>query len=58
MSNKVDQILRDIAKKELGLETLELRNRDSLDFHDLNVSSVKKALLEAFKAGFELGKAK
>lgn len=58
MSNKVDQILKNIAKDELGLETLELRNSNSLDFHDLSVSEIKKALLEAFKAGFELGKAK
>jgi len=40
-----------IAKTELGIETLETRHRDRLDFHEVSVASVKAALLAAFEAG-------
>ena len=40
-----------IAHEILGLETLEKRNRDSLDFHDLSVWQIKKALEAAYLAG-------
>lgn len=40
-----------IAKDYLDLDTLETRNSDSLDFHDLSVWNVRDALLEAFRAG-------
>ena len=45
------QTLDQIAKQTLGLETLETRNSDRLDFHDLNVASIKAALLAAYQAG-------
>ena len=48
----IDQLLTEIAKKHLNLETLETRNSDSLDFHDLAVWSLKDALQEAYEAGF------
>jgi len=38
---------------ELGIETLETRHRDALDFHELAVWSVKKALEDAYNAGAE-----
>lgn len=47
----IDQLLTEIAKKHLNLETLETRNSDSLDFHDVAVWSLKKALREAYEAG-------
>jgi hypothetical protein len=50
MTNR-DKVIRQIASKILGLETLEARNRDSLDFHDLSVWSIKEALEAAFEAG-------
>lgn len=40
-----------IAKKTLGLETLETRNSDSLDFHDVSVWSLREALSLAYMAG-------
>ncbi len=46
-----DQILAQIAKDELHLETLETRKSDSLDFHDCAVWSIKAALEAAYKAG-------
>jgi len=49
---QIDQLLTKIAKKHLSLETLETRNSDSLDFHDMAVWSLKEALQEAYEAGF------
>lgn len=46
-----DALLASIARKHLLIETMETRNSDSLDFHDVAVWSVKAALLAAFEAG-------
>jgi acyl carrier protein len=43
--------IKSIAVELLGLETLEVRNSDSLDFHDLHVVSIQDALEQAFDAG-------
>ena len=48
---QTDQLLTEIAKKHLNLETLETRNSDSLDFHDVAVWALKEALQEAYEAG-------
>lgn len=45
-----DAIMR-IAREALGLETLEARRMDGLDFHDLAVWSIKDALERAYEAG-------
>ena len=47
----IDQLLTEIAKKHLNLETLETRNSDSLDFHEVAVWAIKDALQEAYEAG-------
>jgi hypothetical protein len=49
--NQRDTILAEIAAKHLFLETLETRNSDSLDFHDMAVWSIKAALEAAYEAG-------
>ncbi len=46
-----------IARDELHLETLETRKMDSLDFREQAVWSIKQALLDAYAAGLEAGKA-
>ncbi len=43
------------VRKHLDLETLETRNRDSLDFHDLSVASIRRVIEIAFEAGFAVG---
>jgi len=43
--------IEEIASKILNIETLETRNSDSLDFYDLSVWEIKKALSEAYEAG-------
>lgn len=53
--SQIDTILTLIAQKHLGIETLQPRNADSLDFHDTAVWCLKDALEAAFKAGVELG---
>jgi len=46
-----DATIRNIARDLLGLETLDTRRRDCLDFHDLAVWQIKAALEAAFEAG-------
>jgi hypothetical protein len=53
--NQIQTILTLIAHKHLGIETLETRKSDGLDFHDSAVWCIRDALEEAFKAGVELG---
>ncbi len=55
--SQIDTILSLIARKHLGLDTLETRHADSLDFHDTAVWCIRDALEAAFKAGVELGAA-
>jgi hypothetical protein len=47
----VDARLEQIARTTLGLETLETRRSDGLDFHDLAVWQIKQALQAAYDAG-------
>ncbi|MCA3438428.1 MAG: hypothetical protein INF48_14050 [Rhodobacter sp.] len=47
-----DQLFLEIAKRHMpSVETLETRNRDALDFHDVAVWSIRQALAEAYAAG-------
>ena len=46
-----DATLLEIAKRELGLATLETRRSDGLDFSDQSVWSLKAALEAAYEAG-------
>ena len=43
--------IQTIAHDLLGIETLEQQNRDGLDFHELAVWQIRKALAAAFEAG-------
>ena len=52
MNNQArDQQLQKITIDHLFIETLETRNSDRLDFHDVSVWAVKAALQAAFEAG-------
>jgi len=47
-----DQLFLEIAKRHMpSVETLETRNRDALDFHDVAVWSIRNSLAEAYAAG-------
>ncbi len=51
--NQLDQVLTQIAQQHLGIETLETRRSDSLDFHDVAIWCLRDALEAAFNAGIE-----
>lgn len=40
-----------IAKQVLGIETLQERGRDQLDFHDVSVVGLREALVLAYQMG-------
>jgi len=48
---KANATIEKIAREVLDLETLETRKMDSLDFHDLAVWEIRKALEAAYNAG-------
>ena len=52
---ELNELLELIAKEELGIDTLETQNSDSLDFHEVSVWSIKAALEKAYKAGKVIG---
>ncbi len=51
----MDQRLEAIARETLEIPTLATQMRDSLDFHDVAVWSLRAALLAAYRAGQEDG---
>ena len=52
MNDTINRIAREI----FGVETLETRKSDSLDFYDIAVWSIKEALEAAYQAGFDAAK--
>jgi hypothetical protein len=51
----VDQQLETIAREVLRIDTLQSQNYDSLDFHEVSVWGLKKALEAAYEAGRKAG---
>ena len=49
--NPTEQLLTQIAREHLHIDTLKTRRADSLDFHDVAVWCVRDALEAAFNAG-------
>jgi len=47
----IDRQLQQIALDHLFIDTLETRNSDRLDFHEVSVWVVKSALMAAYQAG-------
>jgi len=50
-AKKMNKTIDRIAHEILDLDTLDTRNSDSLDFHDLAVWRIKEALEAAYTAG-------
>ena len=50
------EAIRTIATTILRLESLETRNSDALDFHDLAVWKIAEALSAAYEAGLRSAK--
>ncbi len=53
---EVDKLLASIARRELRVPTLDARNSDSLDFHEVAVWSLQRALRLAYRAGRDAAK--
>lgn len=51
VSTAARQQIAEIARTILGIETLETRHADQLDFHDTAVWSIRAALEAAYLAG-------
>ena len=47
----LDQQVQQIPLDHLFIETLETRNSDRMDFHEVSVWGVKSALMAAYEAG-------
>ena len=54
-ARQLDQLLAQIALDHLFIETLQTRNSDRLDFHDVSVWAVQSALMAAYQAGMAAG---
>jgi len=54
---KIERLISQIAYKNLGIETLETRHSDSLDFHDCHAGCIRNALIQAYQAGVDSKKA-
>lgn len=52
-NKKQEQLLEQIAKQHLLIDTLETQSSDRLDFHDVSVWGVKAALEAAYEAGLK-----
>ena len=52
----LDQQLQQIALDHLFIESLETRNSDRMDFHEVSVWGVKSALMAAYEAGRQAAK--
>jgi len=46
-----DETLEDIVRDIFGIKTLKVRNMDDLDFYEVHVANLKKALEQAYQAG-------
>ncbi len=52
----LDKQMQQIALDHLFIETLETRNSDRMDFHEVSVWGVKSALMAAYEAGRQAAK--
>jgi hypothetical protein len=50
---ELDKRLAEIARRILGIPTLDLRKADRLDFHEVGVHNLLQALRLAYRAGQE-----
>lgn len=48
-----DAQLAALARKHLRIETIETRNSDALDFHEIDVAGLKRLMIAVYSAGYE-----
>ena len=56
VNQALETLLQQIALDHLFIETLETRNSDRMDFHEVSVWGVKSALMAAYEAGLQAAK--
>ena len=44
-------VIATITREELGIRTLDIRGRETQDFHDLHVGRIERALTRAYRDG-------
>jgi len=49
--DRAEALAAQIARDDLGIETLEVRKSDHLDFHEVSVTGLKEALVAAYLMG-------
>ena len=47
----VSAAIATIAREELGIRTLDIRGGDGVDFHDLHVGRIERAVTRAYREG-------
>ena len=47
----VSAAIASIGREELGIRTLDIRGGDAVDFHDLHVGRIERALTRAYREG-------
>jgi hypothetical protein len=48
-----EQILQIVKNNFYGIDTIETRNSDSLDFHDTAIWCIRSAIENAYKIGYQ-----
>ncbi len=56
MNETARQTAEEVAKRVLGITTLQPRNSDRLDFRELAVWQIERALIVAYEAGLAAGR--
>lgn len=56
VTQALETLFQQIALDHLFIETLETRNSDRMDFHEVSVWGVKSALIAAYEAGRQAAK--
>ena len=56
VNQALETLLQQIALDHQFIETLETRNSDRMDFHEVSVWGVKSALMAAYEAGRQAAK--
>ncbi len=56
VTQALETLFQQIALDHLFIETLETRNSDRMDFHEVSVWGVKSALMAAYEAGRQAAK--
>jgi len=56
VTQSLQTLFQQIALDHLFIETLETRNSDRMDFHEVSVWGVKSALMAAYEAGQQAAK--